>query len=108
MVAFEMILAILLGATLLAVIARRIKVPFPALLALMGIAIALVPGLPLLQIEPELILALLVAPILLDAAHDISWRDLRRNWRPVLSLVLVAVVLTTLAVAWTDTDTNPA
>jgi monovalent cation/hydrogen antiporter len=101
MLAFEMILAILLGAALLAMLARRIGVPYPVLLALMGVAISLVPGLPRLELSPDLILALLVAPILLDAAHDMSWRDLRRNWLPVLSLVVVAVGLTTLAAACT-------
>jgi monovalent cation/hydrogen antiporter len=101
MSAFEMILAILLGAAILAMLARRIGVPYPTLLALMGVAISLSPGLPTLDLPPDLILALLVAPILLDAAHDMSLRDLRRNWQPVLSLVVAAVGLTTMAVALT-------
>jgi CPA1 family monovalent cation:H+ antiporter len=62
--------------------------------------VALVPNGPQLDLPPELILALLVAPVLLDAAYDTSWRDLRRNWRPVSWLVVVAVGLTTTAVAW--------
>jgi Na+/H+ antiporter len=60
-----------------------------------------VPNGPQLDLPPELILALLVAPVLLDAAYDTSWRDLRRDWRPVSWLVVVAVGLTTTAVAWT-------
>ncbi|KRA68484.1 sodium:proton antiporter [Caulobacter sp. Root656] len=100
MLIFEWILALLLGAVLLSTLARRIGVPYPALLALGGAAVALVPGAPRLDLEPELILALFIAPVLLDAAYDSSLRDLKDNWRPVSSLVLVAVSLTTLGVAW--------
>ena len=100
MLVFEWILVLLLGAVLLSALARRIGAPYPALLALGGAAVALVPGAPRLELEPELILALFIAPVLLDAAYDSSLRDLKDNWRPVSSLVLVAVSLTTLGVAW--------
>jgi len=69
------------------------------MLAIGGAAITLVPGIPAFQIDPQLALALFVAPVLLDAAYDTSLRDLRANWVPVTSLVLVAVGLTTAAVA---------
>ena len=49
---------------------------------------------------PELALALFVAPVLLDAAFDASPRDLKDNWAPVIGLVVFAVGLTTIAVAW--------
>lgn len=97
---FEWILILLLGAVLLSQLARRIGAPYPALLAMGGAAVALLPGAPRIELEPELILALFVAPILLDAAYDSSLRDLKDNWRPVTSLVLVAVVLTTFGVAY--------
>jgi Na+/H+ antiporter len=96
---FESLLALLLAATVLSAFARRFGIPYPALLAVAGALLAFVPGAPRLDLPPELILALFVAPVLLDAAYDASLRDLRRNWIPVSSLVLVAVALTTLAVA---------
>lgn len=101
MLIFETILLLLLGAALLSILAQAIHVPYPTLLALGGGIIALLPGTPRLDLSPELILALFVAPILVDAAHDASLRDLKRNWRPILSLILVAVGLTTVAVAIT-------
>ena len=79
MLIFEWILALLLGAVLLSALARRIGAPYPALLALGGAAVALVPGAPRLDLEPELILALFIAPVLLDAAYDSSLRDLKDN-----------------------------
>jgi len=99
MLIFEWILALLLGAVVLSALARRVGAPYPALLALGGAAVALVPGAPRLALEPELILALFIAPVLLDAAYDSSLRDLKDNWRPVSALVLIAVSLTTLGVA---------
>jgi NhaP-type Na+/H+ or K+/H+ antiporter len=92
-------LSLLLGAVLLAALARRIGVPSPSLIALGGVMIALLPNGPRIFLEPDLALALFVAPVLMDAAFDSSLRDLRKNWLPLTSLVFVAVIVTTLAVA---------
>src|SRR5947207_1578906 len=100
MALFEWTLALLLGAVILTGLARRVGVPYPSLLAIAGAALAFAPAGPELEIEPDLALALFVAPALLDAAFDTSPRDLRRNVIPLASLVVVAVGLTTAAVAW--------
>jgi CPA1 family monovalent cation:H+ antiporter len=81
-------------------LARRLKTPYPILLALAGAALALAPVQIGFHLEPELALALFIAPVLLDAAYDTSLRDLARHWAPVAGLVFVAVGLTTASVAW--------
>ncbi len=96
---FEIVIALLLGGALLAGLARRLGMPYPALVALAGALLALAPGTPTLVLDPELALALFVAPVLLDAAFDASLRDLRANWRPIAGLALGAVALTVIAVA---------
>jgi len=96
---FEAVVALLVGGAILAALARRFGVPYPALVALGGAALALVPGLPMMVLDPELALALFVAPVLVDAAFDSSPRDLRANWRAVASLALGAVALTIAVVA---------
>src|ERR687895_814812 len=96
---FEVVIALLLGGAGLAALARRIGTPYPALVALAGAGLALVPGTPTLVLDPELALALFVAPVLLDAAFDASPRDLRANWRVVSGLALGAVALTIVMVA---------
>src|SRR5829696_7764339 len=96
---FEVVIALLLGGAALAAVARRIGAPYPALVALAGAALALIPGVPTLVLDPELALALFVAPVLVDAAFDASPRDLRANWRTVASLALGAVALTIAVVA---------
>ena len=95
----EVLIGLILAATLLAAAARRVGAPYPVFLALGGALLAFVPGAPSFTVPPELALALFVAPILLDAAYDASPRDLRDNWAPVTGLVVVAVGLTTIAVA---------
>jgi CPA1 family monovalent cation:H+ antiporter len=99
LLAFEWIIGLLLGAVVLSALARRLNVPYPTFLALGGMALAFVPSGPRWMLEPDLALALFVAPVLLDAAFDTSLRDLRNNWLPVSTLVLVAVGLTTASVA---------
>src|SRR3954469_9356613 len=99
MAVFETVVGLLLGGAALAAVARRVGAPYPALVALAGTGLALVPGLPTLVLDPELALALFVAPVLLDAAFDSSPRDLRANWRPIASLALGAVALTIIVVA---------
>ena len=100
MALFEWTLALLLGAVLLATLARRLEVPYPSLLAMAGAGLAFLPFAPTIEIEPDLALALFVAPVLLDAAFDTSPRDLKRHAWSLVSMALAAVVLTTVAVAF--------
>jgi len=67
-VTFELIISMLLVGALLAALARRLKTPYPVLLAGFGAALAFAPNVPDLTIPPELVLALFVAPVLVDAA----------------------------------------
>jgi monovalent cation/hydrogen antiporter len=96
---FELVIALLLVGALLSAWARRISVPYPALLALAGAGLALLPRMPAVTLDPELALALFVAPVLLDAAFDSSPRDLKRHWRAVVGLAVAAVAATIAAVA---------
>lgn len=96
---FEVVVALLVGGALMAMAARRVGAPYPALLAVAGVVLALLPGVPTLVLDPELALALFVAPVLVDAAFDSSPRDLARNWRPITGLAVGAVLVTIAAVA---------
>src|ERR671915_2439449 len=96
---FELVITLLFVGAMLAALARRLNAPYPALLALAGAALALLPDVPTVTLDPQLALALFVAPVLLDAAFDSSPRDLRQNWRVVGSLALLTVGLTVASVA---------
>jgi monovalent cation/hydrogen antiporter len=96
---FELVIALLFAGAVLSAAARRMRIPYPALVALAGAALALVPDVPRVTLDPELALTLFVAPVLLDAAFDASPRDLKQQWRAVASLALAAVALTVAVVA---------
>jgi monovalent cation/hydrogen antiporter len=100
MLVLEWVLVLLLAAVVLTNLAERLGVPYPSLLAIAGAGLAFLPFAPQIRIEPELVLALFVAPALLDAAFDTSPRGLRDNAIPVISMAVVAVVLTTVAIAF--------
>jgi Na+/H+ antiporter len=100
MALFEWTLILLFIAVVLVGVGRRIGAPYPSLLALAGAGIAFLPDGPTIEIEPDLALALFVAPALLDSAFDTSPRDLKRNAFPLASLVVVMVALTTVTVAY--------
>ena len=100
MLEFEWMLVLLMGAVGLAALARLLKLPYPVLAALAGTALALFPHAPRFPLDPSLTLAIFVAPVLLDSAFDFSLRDLRANWIPVTCLVLIAVGVSTAAVAF--------
>jgi CPA1 family monovalent cation:H+ antiporter len=95
----EQVLALFVAAVILAGAARRVGAPYPVFLAIGGALLALLPSRASFTLPPELALALFVAPVLLDAAYDTSLRDLKETWRQVAGLVVVAVGLTTIAVA---------
>jgi len=99
LITFEWIIGLLLAAVAASGLARKIKVPHPIFLAVGGMLVAFLPSGPSWTLEPDLALALFVAPVLLDAAFDTSLRDLRNNWLPVSMLVFAAVSVTTGAVA---------
>jgi Na+/H+ antiporter len=98
---FETLLMLLFAAILLLQVTRRFGVPYPTMLAVAGVIVALLPWAPHIIIQPELALALFIAPALLDSAFDLPPRELRRHWRPLVALAGIAVILTTAAVAWT-------
>jgi Na+/H+ antiporter len=97
--ALEHLVALVVAAVILAACARRVGAPYPVFLAVGGALLAFLPGAPSFMVPPQLALALFLAPVLLDAAYDTSFRDLKDNWVPVTSLVVVAVALTTAGVA---------
>lgn len=97
---FESLLVLVAVAVLLLQVSRRLKIPYPTMLAAAGVCLGLVPGAPRISIEPHTALALFLAPALVDAAFDFPVSDVRRLWRPLFALVVVAVLLSAGAVAW--------
>ena len=91
---------LLLAAVLaLTALARRLLIPYPILLVLGGLALAMVPGLPPVRLDPDLVFLIFLPPILWAAAYFTSLRDFRQNLRPISLLAVGLVLATTAAVA---------
>jgi CPA1 family monovalent cation:H+ antiporter len=98
MSAVGIILFLVVLATAVATGARRWRIPAPSLLVLVGLGIALIPGVPPLQISPEIIGLVVLPPLLYAAAEELSLRDLRAVWRPVTVLAVGLVLASAAAI----------
>jgi CPA1 family monovalent cation:H+ antiporter len=92
------LVAVLVLIGLASLAARRLGVPPPVLLAVVGIVWSLVPIVPHLAIDPHIVLAVFLPPLLYEEAWKSSWRDFRRWLRPILQLGIGLVAVTTLCV----------
>src|SRR6476660_3205248 len=95
----ELILICFVAVALLAIVAPKIRIPYPILLTIGGVVLALIPGVPTIHLEPELVFNLFLPPLLYPAAVYTSWRDFRTNLRPILLTATVLVVITMAATA---------
>jgi len=82
-----------------AIVARRLNTAPSILLVIVGIGLALAPGLPRIELAPELVLLLILPPLIYSAGVAMSWREFRFNLRPITLLAFGCVVFTTCAVA---------
>ena len=95
---FELVFILLLAILLLQWIALRLGLPPAVALLVGGGALAFVPGLPVVELDPELVLVLFLPPLLMDGAYFTEHAEFRRHLAGVLSLAVGAVVFTTLVV----------
>src|ERR671930_352941 len=82
-----------------AVAANRFRLPHSIFLVLVGGGLALVPGLPRVELVPELVLLLVLPPLIYSAGVAMSWREFRFNLRPIGLLAIGGVVFTASAIA---------
>ena len=96
----ELGLVLLLSiAALVAIVSRRIRVPYTVALVLMGLILSFFPNPFSIDISSDLILAILVPPLLFEATLQIKWEKLRRNIVPILLLAVVGTLLSTIIVS---------
>lgn len=96
--AFKLVLLSLVAIIGLELAAKRLRLPPAAALLVGGAAMAFVPGLPPVNLDPELVLIVFLPPLLMDGAYFSVWDEFRRNLGSILLLAIGAVAFTTLAV----------
>ncbi len=93
-------IALLSVMTLVAWLSCRLNLPYPTLMVLTGLAIAIVPGLPTIELDPDLVMLVFLPPLLMSAAWYTSWPEFVANKRPIGLLAIGLVLATSFGVAW--------
>lgn len=96
--AFKLVLLSLVAIIGLELLAKRLRLPPAAAFLVGGIAMAFLPGLPGVELDPDLVLIVFLPPLLMDGAYFSVWDEFRRNLRGILMLAIGAVLFTTLVV----------
>src|SRR4030095_13801302 len=96
----EIFVGLLLAVAVLALVARKLTIPYPILFVIGGLLIGFIPKLPKARLAPHLVFFFFLPPLLFPAALFTSWRDFRANLRPISLLAIGLVLFTTIAVAW--------
>lgn len=95
----EIFVGLLLAVAVLALLARRLHIPYPILFVGGGLVLGLIPKVPEVRLDPELVFLFFLPPLLFPAALFTSWRDFRDNLRPISLLAVGLVLFTTASVA---------
>ena len=95
----ELVTLLFIAVVGLNALARRLLIPYPILLVVGGLLLALVPGLPSVRLDPDMVFFIFLPPILWAAAYFTSFRDFSANARPIALLAVGLVLATTAAVA---------
>ncbi len=104
---FSLFLVLLFVILLLIMLSRWMKVAYPILLVIGGLVIGFVPGMPVVNIPPDMIFTIFLPPLLYEAAWFTSWKELWRWRRVISSFAFLIVILTALAVAFVSTAFIP-
>jgi monovalent cation/hydrogen antiporter len=94
----ELVLGLFVVAVALAYLARWIGIAYPILLVLGGLVLGFIPGVPQIELDPDLVFLLLLPPILFGAGYVTPIRDFKANLRPIILLAVGLVMFTTVVV----------
>jgi monovalent cation/hydrogen antiporter len=95
----SLIILLLFGITFLGLLSYRYNFPFPIVLVLSGIAISLIPGLPVIALNPEIVFVIFLPPLLYGAAWNTSWHSFKASISPITRAAIGLVLFTTSLVA---------
>ncbi|NBL66058.1 Na+/H+ antiporter [Flavobacterium sp. NST-5] len=92
-------LAMIVVIVFLNMLAKKLRIAYPILLVVGGLAISFIPGLPILKINPDLIFFIFLPPLLCEAAWGASFKEMKKWWRIITSFAFLVVFFTALSVA---------
>jgi CPA1 family monovalent cation:H+ antiporter len=93
------IIMLLFGVAFLSILSKKYNFPIPIVLVLCGVVISIVPGLPVIALNPEVVFIIFLPPLLYHAAWYTSWSEFKQTVRPITLAAVGLVLFTTVAVA---------
>jgi CPA1 family monovalent cation:H+ antiporter len=93
------ILALVAAIVLIEMLAKKLRIAYPVLLVVAGLFISFVPGLPKVQIDPNMIFFIFLPPLLFEATWNVSFKEMKKWWRIISSFAFLVVLFSALAVA---------
>ena len=93
------VITMIIVISLLTMLGSKLKIAYPVLLVLFGLVVGVIPGLPKITLDPELILIIFLPPLLYESAMSVSVKEVRNWWRVISSYAFLLVLLTALTVA---------
>ncbi|HUR66740.1 MAG TPA: Na+/H+ antiporter [Chitinophagaceae bacterium] len=102
-----LVVCLLLGIALLTMVSNKLKISYPILLVISGLVISFIPGIPLIQLHPDLVFLIFLPPLLYAAAWNTSWRDFWKWRRPIILLAFGLVIFTSAAIAFVSNAIIP-
>jgi Na+/H+ antiporter len=102
-----LVLSLFFVMAMLFVISQRINISYPILLVIGGLAISLVPGMPVISIHPDLVFLVFLPPLLFEAAWYTNWDSLKKWRRSIISLGFGLVFFTSIAIAYFSVNIIP-
>ncbi len=94
-----LVLCLILVIVFLTIWANKLKIAYPILLVVAGLIISLIPGLPVIRIDPDLIFLIFLPPLLFEAAWNVSFKEMRKWWRIIFSFAFLVVLFSAFMVA---------
>jgi len=104
----ELVLLLLAVSAGLRLLAERLTIPYPAVLVVGGLIVALIPELPRVTLDPDVLFLIFIPPLLYGGAINFPFRDFRREFGPIVRLSVVMVLVSTAAIAWVAHFLHPA
>ena len=102
-----LVISLLFGIALLTILSNKLKISYPILLVIAGLLISLIPGVPFIALNPDLVFLIFLPPLLYAAAWNTSWIEFWKWKRPIVLLSFALVIITSAVVAFVSNAIIP-
>jgi monovalent cation/hydrogen antiporter len=96
----EILFGLIIAIAILAVAARKLGIAYPIPFVIGGLVLGMIPGLPQVHLNPDMVFLIFLPPLIYPAALFTSWRDFRANLRPISMLAIRLIIISTVVIGF--------